>query len=113
MAKLVILSEGRADQIFDVGPEKTTVGRLDDNKICIPKPSVSSHHCELQLKGDEILVKDLNSTNGTYINGDPIKEASLKPKQILRLGVVEMRYETGKRQDHARTTAVKLGDAGQ
>lgn len=113
MAKLVILSEGLAGRIFDVGPEKTSVGRLDDNKICIPEPSVSSHHCELNLKGDEIQVRDLNSTNGTFINGDPVKEGTLKPGQILRLGIIELRYETGKRQDQARSSGVKLGDTGQ
>jgi len=74
--------------------DKTTVGRVEDNIFQIPEPSVSSHHCEVVLRGNDIVVKDLNSTNGTYINGQKITEGPLKPGQILRLGQVEMRLET-------------------
>jgi pSer/pThr/pTyr-binding forkhead associated (FHA) protein len=45
------------------------------------------------LKGNDVLVKDLNSTNGTYINGEKITEKVLKPGQILRLGQIEVRLE--------------------
>ena len=74
--------------------EKTTIGRLEDNTFQIPEPSVSSHHCEVALRGDEILVRDLNSTNGTYVSGERITEATVKPGRILRLGQIEMRLET-------------------
>ena len=73
--------------------EKTSIGRLDDNTFQIAEPSVSSHHCEVLLRGNDVLVRDLNSTNGTYIAGEKISEATLKPGQILRLGQVEMRLE--------------------
>ena len=114
MPKLVVATPPLAGQSFDVTEEKASVGRLADNKICLAEASVSSHHCELQAKGDEILVKDLNSTNGTFINGDPVKEATLKPGQTLRLGSIELRYETGKRQmDQPRPSGVKIGDTVQ
>jgi len=74
--------------------EKTTIGRLEDNTFQIAEPSVSSHHCEVLLRGNEILVRDLNSTNGTYLGGEKITEATVKPGQILRLGQVEMRLES-------------------
>ncbi len=74
--------------------DKTTVGRVDDNTFLIAEPSVSSHHCEILLKGTDVVVRDLNSTNGTFINGEKIAEAALKPGQILRLGQIEMRLET-------------------
>ena len=74
--------------------EKTTIGRLEDNTFQIAEPSVSSHHCEVILKGNQILVRDLNSTNGTYLSGEKVTEATVKPGQILRLGQVEMRLET-------------------
>ena len=74
--------------------EKTTVGRVEDNSFHIAEPSVSSHHCEVMLRGNDIIVKDLNSTNGTFINGEKVTEATLKPGQILRLGQIEMRLET-------------------
>src|SRR5436309_3365617 len=93
MAKLVVLSEGLTGLTHELKVEKTTVGRLDDNTFQIAEPSVSSHHCEVIQRGNDIVVKDLNSTNGTFINGEKITEAALKPGQILRLGKVEVRQE--------------------
>lgn len=95
MPKLVVLSEGLTGKTFELKGDKVTIGRLEDNTFQIAEPSVSSHHCEILLKGSEVLVKDLNSTNGTFINGEPVTERALKPGQILRLGQVEMRLETG------------------
>ena len=46
------------------------------------------------LRGSEVVVRDLNSTNGTYINGEKVTEKVIKPGQILRLGQIEMRLET-------------------
>ena len=95
MAKLVLLSEGLTGRSYELKAERTTVGRVDDNAFQISEPSISSHHCEILLRGADIVVKDLNSTNGTFISGEKVTEAPLKPGQILRLGQVEMRLETG------------------
>ena len=95
MAKLVVLSEGFTGRTYELKVEKTTVGRLDDNAFQIAEASISSHHCEILLRGSDVAVKDLNSTNGTFINGEKVTETVLKPGQILRLGQVEMRLETG------------------
>jgi len=78
----------------DLKAEKTTVGRVEDNSFQIAEPSVSSHHAELLLRGNDVIVRDLNSTNGTFINGEKITESPIKPGQILRLGQIEMRLET-------------------
>ena len=93
MPKLVVLSEGLTGRSYDLKVEKTTIGRLEDNTFPIPEQSISSHHCEVLLKGSDVVVKDLDSTNGTYINGEKISEKPLKPGQILRLGQVEIRLE--------------------
>ena len=96
MARLVLLSEGFTGKSHELKVEKTSVGRLEDNAFQIPEGSVSSHHCEIIQQGTEIVVRDLNSTNGTFINGQKVSsEAVLKPGQILRLGNVEMRLESG------------------
>ena len=94
MARLVILSEGLTGKAHELTVDKTTIGRVDDNTFAIPEGSVSSHHCEILLRGTDIVIRDLNSTNGTFINGHQVTgEAPLKPGQILRLGQVEMRLE--------------------
>jgi FHA domain len=94
MARLVLLSEGLTGRTFELKGEKTTVGRVSDNMFEIPEASVSSHHAEIHLRGSDVLIKDLGSTNGTFVNGEKVSEAVLKPGQILRLGMVEMRLET-------------------
>lgn len=95
MAKLVVLSEGFTGRTCELKGERTTVGRLEDNQFQIPEPSVSSHHCEIILRGNDIVIKDLDSTNGSFIDGDKITEAVLKPGQILRLGQIELRLDDG------------------
>jgi len=96
MAKLVVLSEGMTGQSYELKVDKTTVGRVEDNTFQVPHPSVSSHHCEVLLRGNDVVVKDLNSTNGTFINNQQITtEGVLKPGQILRLGQVDLRLDTG------------------
>ena len=107
MAKLVVLSEGFTGLTCELKADKTTVGRLEDNAFQIPEPSVSSHHCELIRRATDLLVKDLNSTNGTFINGEKVVEAVLKPGQILRLGQVEMRLESGSAAAAAASAAIK------
>src|SRR5512134_1803703 len=94
MAKLVVLSAGMTGRTQELKVDKTTIGRVDDNTFQIAEASVSSHHCEVLLRGNEVVVRDLNSTNGTYINGEKITESVMKPGQILRLGQIEMRLET-------------------
>ena len=94
MAKLVILSQGMTGRSHELKVDKTTIGRVDDNMFPIAEASISSHHCEVLLQGADVLVRDLNSTNGTFINGEKITESVLKPGQTLRLGQIEIRLET-------------------
>src|SRR3984957_14662514 len=93
MAKLVVLKQSLAGRSHELAAERTTVGRVEDNAFQIAEPSVSSHHCEILLRGSEVVVKDLNSTNGTFINGEKITEGVLKPGHALRLGNIELKLE--------------------
>lgn len=94
MAKLVVLNAGLTGRSHDLTVDKTTIGRVDDNTFQIAEASVSSHHCEVLLRGNDVVIKDLNSTNGTFLNGEKVTETVLKPGQTLRLGQVELRLET-------------------
>jgi pSer/pThr/pTyr-binding forkhead associated (FHA) protein len=95
MAKLVILTQGMTGRTHELKVDKTTIGRVEDNLFQIAEPSVSSHHCEVLLRGSEVVVKDLNSTNGTFIDDEKITESVLKPGHTLRLGQIELRLEDG------------------
>jgi pSer/pThr/pTyr-binding forkhead associated (FHA) protein len=95
MAKLVILTHGMTGRTHELKVDKTTIGRVEDNLFQIAEPSVSSHHCEVLLRGNEVVIKDLNSTNGTFIDDEKITESVLKPGHTLRLGQIELRLEDG------------------
>src|SRR5258707_962317 len=94
MAKLVVLSAGMNGRTHELNVDKTTIGRVEDNTFQIADPSVSSHHCEVLLRGDDVVIKDLNSTNGSFINGEKFSETVLKPGQTLRLGQIELQLLT-------------------
>ena len=96
MAKLVILNQGMIGRTFDLIAERTTVGRVEDNTFQIADPSISSRHAEIFLRGAEIVIKDSNSTNGSFIDGEKITEAVFKPGQVLRFGQVEIKIDDGK-----------------
>ena len=66
MAKLVILTQGLNGRAHELNVDRTTIGRVEDNLFQIAEASVSSHHCEVHLRGNEVLIRDLNSTNGTF-----------------------------------------------
>jgi hypothetical protein len=90
MAKLVVLSAGFNGRTHELNVDKTTIGRVEDNTFQLADPSVSSHHCEIVLRGTDVVIHDLGSTNGSFINGEKISESVLKPGQTLKLGQIEL-----------------------
>ena len=79
---------------FELEPGFNTLGRNPTNDFRVHDVTVSSFHCEIVVSEDSVLVRDLGSTNGTYIDGQSIHEAQLNSGQILRLGSAEMRLES-------------------
>jgi len=94
MPRLVTISPPLEGKAFDLSEDKMTIGRLPDNSIRIEENSVSGHHAVLTLSRDDYSVRDLNSTNGTRVNGQKVVEAKLINGDILTLGHIEMRYES-------------------
>lgn len=93
MAKLVVITAPLAGTAHELGEGWATVGRADGNSFQLVEGSVSGRHCEVRVQGGELLVRDLLSTNGTFINGKKISEGAVRPGQTLRLGDVELRFE--------------------
>lgn len=105
--KLVVLSESlkkMACYFEKVGME-ISIGRTQDNNFCLNNPTISSHHCRAsRTDRDTVMIEDLGSTNGTYINdcrltpGEPCK---ITTGDILRLGSIEIFYDNvGTRSQH-------------
>lgn len=93
MSRLVVITEGLTGLSHELGTHWATIGRGDNNAFQIVETSISSQHCEVLLRGNELVVRDLRSTNGTFVGGRMITEAILQPGQTLRLGHVELRLE--------------------
>src|SRR5262249_48851102 len=93
MAKLVVISKSQAGLACPLRDHWVTIGRSPDNEFQITEPSISGRHCEVSFRGGQLLVRDLRSTNGTYIKDTLIAEGVLHVGQVLRLGEVELRLE--------------------
>jgi predicted component of type VI protein secretion system len=95
MAKLIFIDNNFIGQVYELVLEKTTVGRCAQNTLVIRDDSLSSVHCEILVNGPEVIVRDLDSGNGTFVNGVRIKneQCQLKHGQKVRFGSVEARLE--------------------
>jgi len=89
MAKLQIFLPDSTQISHDLTDEKTTVGRVADNILQIDDGSVSSHHAEIRKEADAFHLHDLGSTNGTFLNGEPVTDAVLRHADEIRFGMVE------------------------
>src|SRR5690242_232124 len=92
MPKLVLNPGTPQAREFELQPGRNYIGRGFTNDFRIEDASVSVSHVQLILNGNSVAVKDLGSTNGTFIDRAPIKEAYLQPGQKLQLGGVEMLF---------------------
>ncbi len=93
MPKLVVNAGTPQAREFELKPGTNYLGRGFANDFKIEDPSVSGSHAQIVLNGGAVMVKDLGSTNGTFINRSPVTEAALQPGQLLRLGGVEMLFQ--------------------
>ncbi len=91
-AKLIVGygSEGEEELIFD--QNVISIGTLHDNDIVLDDDTVSRHHCRIVQEDDVYVVVDLDSTNGTHINGVKIREAYLTPNIVVTVGNTEIQF---------------------
>ena len=93
MPKLIVTTEAQGKIAYEFAENLITIGRAPDSMIVIDDPSVSGHHAQIELAGDTYRLKDLDSTNGTRVNGVPITETVLRYDDRIRFGGVEGRFE--------------------
>lgn len=78
---------------IELRPGLNRIGRNPTNDFRVPEASVSSFHCEISLEKKIITVRDVGSTNGTFVSGTRVRESLLATGQILKLGSAEFRLE--------------------
>jgi len=92
MARLVINPGSPAAWEVQLKPGANSLGRGPANDFQITDPSVSSSHCQIAVEGARVVLRDLGSTNGTFVNRAPVKEAVLQNGQTIHLGSVMMAF---------------------
>lgn len=93
MAYLMGMSGSVKGQKFDIHKDRMTIGRNQINDVVLTDEAVSSQHCYLAKRGENYVLHDLNSTNGTIVNFERIKEeVALKPKQVIQIGSCEFMF---------------------
>jgi len=92
MAKLVVNPGSPVSWDIQLKPGINLIGRGFSNDFKIADPSVSGCHCQITLAGPTAVLKDLGSTNGTFVNRAPVQEAMLQNGQTIHLGGVEMTF---------------------
>ncbi|MCM8535124.1 MAG: FHA domain-containing protein [Lentisphaeraceae bacterium] len=111
LPRAIILSEIMRGKSFELTKDIFTIGRTEDNDICIPDGTLSSKHAELRKDGDAYKVVDVGSTNGTRINGERIMESPLSSSDILQVGGIEILYDcedTAHKQSNTTQTNINL-----
>ena len=107
MARLILSLEGQVMAEYNMNKERYTVGRLPDNDIRIDNAAVSGHHSLVINILNDSFLEDLNSTNGTYVNGKLIKKHALQHGDVITVGHHQLRFmEDDEQQDEFEKTMV-------
>lgn len=88
MDVVLVMFKGGKRREFPMQKETVSVGRRPESDLRVPTADVSRQHCELVIEDDALIVHDVGSSNGTFVNGKGIDEVELKPGDQLRVGPV-------------------------
>ncbi|MGE0582347.1 MAG: FHA domain-containing protein [Steroidobacteraceae bacterium] len=107
MARLILSLDSQVLAEYNMNKERYTIGRLPDNDIRIDNPAVSGHHSLIINILNDSFLEDLNSTNGTYVNGKLIKKHALQHGDVVTVGHHQLRFvEDDEQQDEFEKTMV-------
>src|SRR5688572_30708920 len=95
MGKLTLTLDGAVITEYSMDKERYTIGRLPDNDIHIDNLAISGHHALIINILKDSFLEDLNSTNGTYVNGKLVKKHPLKEGDVITLGKHQLKYSQG------------------
>jgi hypothetical protein len=109
MGKLVVSLDGVVIKEVQITKDKTTLGRRPYNDIVIDNLAVSGEHAVLQMVGADVFIEDLNSTNGTYINGKAVKKQLLAHNDTVEIGKYKIKYLVDDGVDYEKTMIMKPG----
>ncbi len=111
MGKLVVSLDGVVIKEVQITKDKTTLGRRPYNDIVIDNLAVSGEHAVLQMVGSDVFIEDLNSTNGTYINGKAIKKQLLTHNDTVEIGKYKIKFLVDESGEYEKTMIMRPGSA--
>ncbi|TAL25775.1 MAG: FHA domain-containing protein [Aquabacterium sp.] len=111
MGKLVVSLDGVVIKEVQLTKDKTTLGRRPYNDIVIDNLAVSGEHAVLQMLGSDVFIEDLNSTNGTYINGKAVKKQLMQHNDTVEIGKYKIKYLIDDGNDYEKTMIMRPGSS--
>jgi hypothetical protein len=116
MARLILSLDGSVLAEYNMSKERYTLGRLPDNDVRVDNAAVSGHHALIINILNDSFLEDLNSTNGTYVNGKLIKKHALQHGDVITIGHHHLRFvdsqvEGGEQDEFERTMVIGPGAA--
>jgi FHA domain len=112
MPKMIVSIDGVVIKEVQLSKERTTLGRRPYNDVVIDNLAVSGEHAAFVMADNEVSLEDLNSTNGTYINGKAIKKQSLNNNDTIEIGKYKIKYiDEQLGAGFERTMIIKPGSA--
>ena len=112
MPKMIVSIDGVVIKEVQLTKDRTTLGRRPYNDIVIDNLAVSGEHAVLQMSGNEVHMEDLNSTNGTYVNGKAVKKQLLQNGDVVEVGKYKIKYVAdGGGDNFEKTMMVKSSTA--
>lgn len=112
MPKMIVSIDGVVIKEVQLTKDRTSLGRRPYNDIVIDNLAVSGEHAVLQMLGNEVHLEDLNSTNGTYVNGKAVKKQLLLNNDTVEIGKYKIKYVNDVADAGLeRTMVIKSGSA--
>ena len=112
MPKMIVSIDGVVIKEVQLTKDRTSLGRRPYNDIVIDNLAVSGEHAVLQMSGNEVFVEDLNSTNGTYLNGKAVKKQQLNNGDTVEIGKYKIKYvNEAASAGFEKTMIIKAGSA--
>ncbi|MGH9403693.1 MAG: FHA domain-containing protein, partial [Terriglobia bacterium] len=84
--KLVTLLGPHRGKVYNFDEKKITIGRLPSQTIFLPEQGVSRQHCILEIEGGHVILRDMDSRNGTRVNGMPVMQRALEDGDVIEVG---------------------------
>jgi hypothetical protein len=91
--RIIFASGDLSGQSVSLTGTRVRIGGLPDNDVVIGSPAVSRYHAQIVLRGGKVEIEDLNSSNGTFVNGTPVRTAEIRSGDKIRIGDIDLVYQ--------------------